>query len=84
MNGYDETLTAGEDFDLFRRIRKADSIRFLSGGIIYESPRRYRKFGYRGVVWSWFKNAVALCLYINPSPIHGNKSAEGEETIFTT
>jgi glycosyltransferase involved in cell wall biosynthesis len=60
VNGYNESLTAGEDFDLYRRIRKKDKILFVSNLIVYESPRRYRKFGYREVVWSWFKNAISV------------------------
>jgi glycosyltransferase involved in cell wall biosynthesis len=60
VNGYDATLTAGEDFDLYRRIRRDEGILFMKNCVVYESPRRYRKFGYRGVVWSWFKNAISV------------------------
>ncbi|HZV12816.1 MAG TPA: glycosyltransferase [Candidatus Kapabacteria bacterium] len=60
VNGYNEILTAGEDFDLYRRIRQEEGILFMNNCVVYESPRRYRKFGYGGVVWSWFKNAISV------------------------
>lgn len=60
INGNNEMLDAGEDFDLFKRIRKYEKILFAKDICIYESPRRYRKLGYRGVTWSWLKNAVSI------------------------
>ncbi|HET7153576.1 MAG TPA: glycosyltransferase [Candidatus Kapabacteria bacterium] len=66
VNGYNERLTAGEDFDLYRRIRREERILFMKNCVVYESPRRYRKFGYGGVVWSWFKNAISV-MFVNRS-----------------
>lgn len=60
VNGNNENLDAGEDFDLFKRIRKHGKILFANDLCIYESPRRYRKYGYSGVTWSWLKNAVSI------------------------
>lgn len=58
--GNNEILEAGEDFDLFKRIRKFGKILFANDLCIYESPRRYRKLGYMGVTWSWIKNSVSI------------------------
>jgi glycosyltransferase involved in cell wall biosynthesis len=58
--GNNESLEAGEDFDLFKRIRKFGKILFANDLCIYESPRRYRKIGYSGVTWSWIKNSVSI------------------------
>ncbi len=62
VNGNNEKLDAGEDFDLFKRIRKHGKILFAKDICIYESPRRYRKLGYTGVTWSWTKNAISIIL----------------------
>ncbi len=60
MNGYNEAMAAGEDYDLYRRIKKHGKIKFLSKLTVYESPRRYRKFGYPRVFWDWTKNAASV------------------------
>jgi len=62
MNGYNQNMAAGEDFDLFRRIKKKHNILFTDEIKIYESPRRYRKIGYWGVTWSWLINAFSVVL----------------------
>ncbi len=64
--GYNESLAAGEDFDLFRRIRKTGKILYANNICVYESPRRFRKLGYTGVTISWLKNAISI-LYKNKS-----------------
>ncbi len=63
VGGYNTQLAAGEDFDLFRRIRNSgQKILFNRNFIVYESPRRYRKLGYLGVASLWTKNAVSILL----------------------
>lgn len=57
FNGYNETLAAGEDFDLFKRVRKKGKILYARNLCVYESPRRYRKIGYLNVCKLWFVNA---------------------------
>jgi glycosyltransferase involved in cell wall biosynthesis len=58
--GNNEALAAGEDFDLFRKIRRLGKVLFSKELIIYESPRRYRKLGYFNVTFSWLKNSVSV------------------------
>ena len=62
VNGYNELLAAGEDYDLYRRIKKygAGRIKFLNSLRVYESPRRYRKFGYMSVFRDWTKNSFSV------------------------
>ncbi|TRZ66152.1 glycosyltransferase [bacterium] len=60
---YDEKLYAGEDFDLYKRLKKHGKIHFASNLVVYESPRRYRKFGYAKVFWDWAKNSVWITLF---------------------
>jgi glycosyltransferase involved in cell wall biosynthesis len=46
VNGYDANIVHGEDTDFFRRLRKIGKLHFFTKLIVYESPRRYRHFGY--------------------------------------
>jgi glycosyltransferase involved in cell wall biosynthesis len=61
--GYNENLIAGEDFDLYRRLRKFGKIYYCNDMPVYESPRRYRAFGYAKVFSQWAKNAVWIMLF---------------------
>lgn len=63
VTGYDETLFAGEDFDLYKRIRKFGKIKYSDKVLVYESPRRYRKFGYLSVLYDWAKNSIWITLF---------------------
>ncbi len=56
VHGYDATIAAGEDYDLFRRLGKIGTIAYLDDMVVYESPRRFRRYGYLGVMGSWFVN----------------------------
>ena len=60
VGGYAESIAAGEDYDLFRRIESLGDIRFLKNIVVYESPRRYRKYGYLYVSASWFLNFLSV------------------------
>ncbi|MDP3986154.1 MAG: glycosyltransferase [Candidatus Veblenbacteria bacterium] len=62
VGGYDSHLAAAEDYDLYRRLRKQGRIRFLWGVVVYESPRRFRHYGYVRVSWWWFLNAWSVLL----------------------
>ena len=62
VGGYNENFIAGEDFDLYKRLAKQGKLVFRRDLIVYESPRRYRKFGYIKVLWDWAKNSVAVIL----------------------
>lgn len=56
VGGYNPKISAGEDFDLFRRLSKHTKIRFIGKICVYESPRRFRKYGYVKTVWKWLLN----------------------------
>ncbi|MFZ0456272.1 MAG: glycosyltransferase [Ignavibacteriaceae bacterium] len=60
FKGYNEELAAGEDFDLYKRIRKEGKILFSKDLFIFESPRRFRKLGYKNVSWVWIKNGLSV------------------------
>ncbi len=60
LGGYNEKFAAGEDFDLYRRIRSEGEILFTNRIRVYESPRRFRKRGYFSVTWMWIKNGISV------------------------
>ncbi len=60
FGGYNEYLAAGEDFDLFRRIRKKGKIFFARNLVVYESPRRYRKLGHFRIFFTWLINSIYI------------------------
>lgn len=63
MGGYNENCAAGEDFELFKRIRKLGSILFSKKVFVYESPRRFRKLGYLNVTLSWIANSFSVIFF---------------------
>ena len=62
LGGYDEKLAAGEDFDLFKRIKKVGEILLTDELLVYESPRRFRRYGYFTVSMMWLKNSTSIVL----------------------
>ena len=60
VGGYSPSIAAGEDYDLFRRVESLGRIKFLKDVVVYESPRRYRKYGYTYVTASWFMNFLSV------------------------
>jgi glycosyltransferase involved in cell wall biosynthesis len=46
VNGYNVNIVHGEDSDFFKRLRKMGKLHFFSKLVVFESPRRYRHFGY--------------------------------------
>ncbi len=60
---YNSALVAGEDFDLYSRIRRKGKIKFMRDRYVFESPRRYRRYGYHRVAYDWFRNAVSVKLF---------------------
>lgn len=63
LRGYSNVLAAGEDFELFKRLRKRGKIVHLKGFKVYESPRRFRKEGYLMVLTFYFLNFVFALLF---------------------
>ncbi|MBX7043139.1 MAG: glycosyltransferase [Ignavibacteria bacterium] len=61
--GYDESLAAGEDFELYHRLRKYGRVIFRNDLLVYESPRRYRKYGYARVFLDWAGNSLSVFFF---------------------
>lgn len=60
VGGYHNHMAAGEDFDLYRRLSARGKIGERKGLRVFESPRRFRRFGYLRILFEWTLNAVAV------------------------
>jgi glycosyltransferase involved in cell wall biosynthesis len=60
VNGYDEKITVGEDWDLFRRISKSGDIYYSPDLFVYHSPRRFEACGYGPTLLSYLRELVSL------------------------
>ena len=56
LGGINPKLVAREDFDMFLRLNRKGKVVFFKDINVFESPRRYRKLGYRNVIVEWFLN----------------------------
>ena len=62
VGGYNEVISAGEDFDLYTRLAKVGRIKFVKRIVVYESPRRFRKYGYFRIILSWLANSITVMI----------------------
>jgi glycosyltransferase involved in cell wall biosynthesis len=53
---YNAAIPAGEDFEIFRRTRKIGGLSFVKHLLVYESPRRFRRYGYPRILLEWAIN----------------------------
>jgi glycosyltransferase involved in cell wall biosynthesis len=60
VHGYAEDIAAGEDYEIFQRLKKVGEVKFLRELRIFESPRRYRRLGYLRVTGAWFLNFLSV------------------------
>lgn len=63
VGGYNPKVAAGEDFDLMHRISKIGTVGFAKNILVYESPRRFRKFGYSRIMFTWFTNWLSVLVF---------------------
>lgn len=62
VGGYEDHMAAGEDFDLYRRLAERGKIGYSEALRVYESPRRFRRFGYLRVLFEWTLNGLAVMI----------------------
>jgi glycosyltransferase involved in cell wall biosynthesis len=62
VGGYNDTMAAGEDFDLYNRLAQHGRIGHHQGLLVYESPRRFRRYGYARVLFQWTLNGIAVAV----------------------
>lgn len=63
VGGFDETLPAAEDMDLFRRLSRIGRTRFERRLTVYHSGRRAHAVGWRTLLWQWFSNSASVFLF---------------------
>lgn len=62
VNGYNEKLAACEDTDIFLRLSKIGKVVYMKDLKIFESPARYRKYGYLRTYLYWTFNSLKYFL----------------------
>jgi glycosyltransferase involved in cell wall biosynthesis len=67
IGGYDGSIILGEDRDFLQRLAKYGRVVYLSDLRVLHSARRYRKLGYRRVLFDYSREGLALMLG-RPSP----------------
>lgn len=60
IHGYNETIIAGEDCNLFYRLHKEGRIAYLYRLKVHHSPRRFRKYGYIRVSLIYLREGASL------------------------
>jgi glycosyltransferase involved in cell wall biosynthesis len=63
IKGYDESMAHSEDMDMIERLGKTGRLFFFSNLIIYESARRYRKWGYPKLITTAASNLLSRYLF---------------------
>lgn len=63
IGGYDETITVGEDWNLFRRITRQGVIRYDRELFVYHSPRRFAACGYGTTFLTYLREFVSLVVF---------------------
>ena len=60
IGGYNETLVAGEDCNLFYRLHKVGRIAYLHRLSVHHSPRRFREYGYLRLSFIYLREGLWL------------------------
>lgn len=60
INGYNETIVAGEDCNLFYRLHKEGRIGYFYRLSVHHSPRRFREYGYLRLSLIYLREGLSL------------------------
>ncbi|MGW0158733.1 glycosyltransferase [Mycobacterium sp. NPDC003323] len=63
VGGFNPTLTAAEDMDLFRRLSKIGKTRFENGLTVFHTGRRAHAVGWGKLVRDWGANSLSVFLF---------------------
>ena len=63
LNGYDETLVAYEDYDMFHRLHKIGKTRMVNSVCVFHTGRRVHKEGHFHVLMMWLLNGLWYRLF---------------------
>jgi glycosyltransferase involved in cell wall biosynthesis len=62
IGGYNESLAAAEDVELFNRLSRIGRVRYEKGLKIYHTGRRVHKVGWPRLLWQWNMNTISVAL----------------------
>jgi glycosyltransferase involved in cell wall biosynthesis len=60
IGGYDERITVGEDWDLFKRLDRIGNVAFINDLKVMHSTRRFRQYGYGATFLLYLREAASL------------------------
>ncbi|MGY4648871.1 glycosyltransferase [Mycobacterium sp. URHB0021] len=63
IGGFDESMAAAEDMDLFLRLSKIGRTRFEKTLSVYHTGRRAHSTGWRSLIWEWFTNTTSVWFF---------------------
>ena len=63
IKGYNESIVAGEDCNLFFRLHKEGKIAYIRRQKVHHSPRRFREYGYFRVSFIYLREGLSLLLF---------------------
>ena len=63
LGGFDQTLKAAEDMELFRRLAKVGHVRTDSSLVFYHTGRRPHKIGWPKLLYTWLKEYIYSNLF---------------------
>lgn len=58
INGFDESIFIGEDYDYIKRLSKIGKYRMIKSAKLFFSVRRLEKEGMIKVLWKWFRGGL--------------------------
>ena len=62
LGGYHESLAAGEDFELFRRLAKVGNVLTDPKLVVYHTGRRPHTVGWAKLLWVWIKEYIFVAI----------------------
>lgn len=63
VDGFDESLAAAEDMDLFRRLSRIGRTRFDGRLAVFHTGRRAHEIGWPTLLWQWFTNSLSVFFF---------------------
>ena len=63
VDGFNESIVASEDMDLFHRLAKIGRVRTAWGLVVFHPARRLHQEGWAPTVYRWIKNSISVWLF---------------------
>ena len=63
IGGFNPELVAGEDYDMFRRLKKIGETYFIKDLVVYHTGRRAHAIGWPKLLFQWFMNNLHVVFF---------------------